>query len=63
MKPNAYTDLERAERRFLAEELARRIEEFERHDDREFGTFTGVDWFVCTLFFVVLPAVAILWAA
>jgi len=63
MKQNPYAELERAERRFLAEELERRIEEFERRDDREFGTFTGVDWFVCVLFFVVLPAVAILWAA
>lgn len=63
IKKSAYADLERAERRFLAEELERRIEEFERTDDRELGTFTGLDWFLCTLFFALIPALAILWAA
>jgi hypothetical protein len=62
MSQNAHADLERAERRFLAEELERRIREFERRDGREFGTFGGVDWFLCVVFFVVLPAVVILWA-
>jgi hypothetical protein len=63
MRQDAYTDLERAERRFLAEELERRIEEFERTDDRECGAFTGLDWFWCTLFFALIPALIILWAA
>lgn len=62
MNQNAHADLERAERRFLAEELERRIRELERHDGREFGTFGGVDWLLCVVFFVVLPAVVILWA-
>lgn len=63
MRRDAYGDLERAERRFLAQELERRIREFERTDDREFGDFTGLDWFLCTLFFALIPALAILWAA
>ena len=63
MKQSANADLERAERRFLVEELERRIVELERHDQRAFGIFTGVDWFLCVVFFVVLPALAILWAA
>jgi hypothetical protein len=63
MKQNPKADLERAERRFLAEELERRIVELEGHEQRAFGTFTGVDWLLCFVFFVVLPAVAILWAA
>ncbi len=63
MKQKAYVNLERPERRFLAEELERRIAELERHDQRAFGTFTGVDWLLCVVLFVVFPALAILWAA
>ncbi len=63
MRQDSYTDLERAERRFLAEELERRIENFEQTDDRECGDFTGLDWFLCTLFFALIPALVILWAA
>jgi hypothetical protein len=63
MKQNVYADLERAELRFLAEELERRIAELENDDQRVFGSFTGVDWFLCVVFFVVLPALVILWAA
>jgi hypothetical protein len=55
-------DFERAKRRFLAEELERRIRELERRAGREFGAFGGVDWFLCVLFFGVFPTVAILWA-
>lgn len=60
---NASKELERIERQFLAEELERRIEEFEGLDDRAFGRFTGVDWVVCVVTSVVLPALAIWWAA
>jgi len=60
MKQNVYADLERAELRFLAEELERRIAELENDDQRVFGSFTGVDWFLCVVFFVVLPALVIL---
>ena len=55
-------DFERAERRFLAEELEHRIRELERRAGREFGTFGGVDWLLCVVLFGVLPTVAILWA-
>jgi hypothetical protein len=55
-------NFERAKRRFLVEELERRIRELELRDGREFGTFGGVDWFLCVVFFAVLPTVAILWA-
>lgn len=62
MKQDPEADYERAERRFLAEELERRIVELEGDEQRVFGTFTGIDWSLCVVFFVVLPAVAILWA-
>jgi hypothetical protein len=58
-----YRELERIERQFLAEELERRIEEFEGVDDRSFGSFTAIDWAMCVVFSVVLPALAIWWAA
>ena len=60
---NPYKELEKVERRFLAEELERRIEEFERGADAGLGRFTPLDWIVCVIGAFLLPALAIIWWA
>ena len=43
-------------------ELERRIELIENADDDDFGSFTALDWTICTLFFLALPLLIAWWA-
>jgi hypothetical protein len=51
------------ETELLTRELERRLTWISRADDDEFGRFTRLDWWICTVFFLVLPVVAVWWAA
>ena len=42
-------------------ELHRRIRLLEAEDDADFGAFTAVDWLVCVLGALVIPALVLLW--
>ena len=42
-------------------ELHRRIRLLEAEDDGDFGAFTAVDWLVCVLGALVIPALVLLW--
>lgn len=44
-------------------ELVRRIETLERLDEESLGTFTRLDWWICTVLAVVLPVVVLWWFA
>lgn len=44
-------------------ELERRIDELDSLDESAFGAFTPWDWLACTVFAVVLPALALWWFA
>jgi hypothetical protein len=44
-------------------ELERRIDELDSLDESAFGAFTAWDWLACTVFAVVLPALALWWFA
>ena len=46
-----------------ARELERRIEELERLDDEALGSFTPLDWLVCALLALALPAALLAWFA
>ncbi len=39
----------------LREELERRLLFLEQANDSAFGSFTALDWLICTLLFFVLP--------
>ena len=39
----------------LRQELERRLEFLETSDDSVFGSFTTLDWLICTLLFFFLP--------
>jgi hypothetical protein len=54
---------EQTPRGLLVEELESRIEELEALDDAAIGAFTGLDWFVCVVGSLVLPAIAMWWFA
>ena len=43
----------------LREELESRLKFLEEADDTIFGTFTTLDWIVCTLLFFALPLVVL----
>jgi len=58
-----YRELVEAERRFLFEELKRRIELIEDADDAAFGRFSAFDWFLCVAASFALPAIVAFWAA
>jgi hypothetical protein len=51
------------ETELLTRELERRLAWMSRADDAEFGRFTRLDWWLCALFFLALPIVAVWWAA
>jgi hypothetical protein len=46
-----------------ARELARRIETLETLDEEAFGGFGGWDWAACIVGAILLPALALWWAA
>jgi len=48
------SELARRER-ILHEELERRLDFLETCEDSVFGSFTTLDWIICTLLFFVLP--------
>ena len=45
------------------DELERRIEELEAHDEAAFGHFTVWDWSVCIVLGVALPIAGVWWFA
>jgi hypothetical protein len=57
------TPLEDAPALRLRRELERRLRLLEEADEAEFGTFTRLDWIVCTVAFFVLPLLAVWWWA
>jgi hypothetical protein len=58
----AGSDLNAGRERLVAD-LERRIVEIESLDDSDIGAFTGLDWFICIVGSVILPAIAIWWFA
>ena len=42
-------------------ELERRIRMLESEDERAFGRFTRLDWWLCFVGAVVLPILALIW--
>jgi hypothetical protein len=45
----------------LRDELNRRLQLLDELEDSEFGTFTTLDWALCTVFFFFLPLVIAWW--
>ena len=60
---NSSRELEPATQNPRAEELQRRIVEFESLDESEFGEFTTVDWLICVFGCVILPIIVVWWFA
>ncbi len=61
--PELHTNAEQADRERLVADLERRIEEIEVLDDSDIGAFTSLDWFFCITGSIVIPALALWWAA
>jgi hypothetical protein len=51
------------ESELLLRELERRLAWMTESDEAEFGAFTRLDWWICTLCFFVLPLVVVWWMA
>jgi len=51
------------ESELLLRELERRLAWMTEADEAEFGAFTRLDWWICTLCFFALPLVVVWWMA
>jgi hypothetical protein len=47
----------------LVQELERRIDALENQDESEFGSFSRADYIILTIGGVILPIIALVWAA
>jgi hypothetical protein len=59
--PSPSDDFANRRERVVHEELERRVELFDNHQDSEFGEFTTKDWAFCTVVFFLLPIVIAWW--
>lgn len=46
----------------VRDELERRLRRFDELDDSAFGSFSALDWALCTLLFFLAPLVIVWWA-
>ena len=60
-QPNSPPDADQPAHNPRAEELSRRILEFESLDDSAFGDFTKVDWLICVFGCLIIPAIVVWW--
>ncbi len=62
-RTDLHTSAEQADRERLFADLERRLDELEALDDSDVGSFTTLDWFFCITGSIVVPAIALWWAA
>ena len=47
----------------LVQDLERRIDALEKQEEAEFGSFSRADYIILTVAGVILPVIALVWAA
>ena len=60
---SAAPDTGKTPRELVVEDLERRLEAMEALDDSDLGSFTGWDWIVSVVGFVLIPALLLWWFA
>ncbi len=62
-RTDLHTSAEQADRERLVADLERRLDELQALDDSDVGSFTTLDWFFCITVSIVIPVIALWFAA
>ncbi len=57
------SDTGKTPRELVVEDLEKRIESLEALDDSALGSFTALDWVICVVGSVLIPALLLWWFA